>query len=117
MTERNESIAREARNVPSFDWTRNGMHIRQSVTEGDYVLREDYEALGKRLSDVTRERDAEVVMVDLVANERDAMRDALQRLSKWDHLDSAADGPYWRTVIDAALTSHSSCSSQGESNG
>lgn len=31
------------------------------------------------------------------------MFDALYRLRKWDHLDTAADGPYWKLVIDAAL--------------
>lgn len=32
-----------------------------------------------------------------------AMYDALYRLRKWDMLDHTADGPYWKTVIDAAL--------------
>ena len=32
-----------------------------------------------------------------------ALRKLLQRLSEWDHMDTAADGPYWRSEIATAL--------------
>lgn len=31
------------------------------------------------------------------------MADLLKRLRGWDHLDGAADGPYWKREIDALL--------------
>ena len=37
------------------------------------------------------------------AGEWDTMRDTLIRLSKWDHLDNAADGPFWKREIANAV--------------
>jgi len=34
-----------------------------------------------------------------------ALREMLRRLSEWDHMDTAADGTYWRSEIAAALAS------------
>jgi hypothetical protein len=33
-----------------------------------------------------------------------AQREVLVRLLQWDHFDGAADGPYWRREISAAIT-------------
>ena len=35
--------------------------------------------------------------------EVERLRSLLLRLQHWDHMDSAADGPYWKREIDAAL--------------
>jgi hypothetical protein len=37
------------------------------------------------------------------AFEVERLRALLQRIAEWDHMDSAADGPYWRSEIDKAL--------------
>jgi chromosome segregation ATPase len=34
-----------------------------------------------------------------------ALRTLLERLRGWDHLDGAADGPYWKHEIDTVLAS------------
>lgn len=34
------------------------------------------------------------------------LRALLERIREWDHMDTAADGRYWRGEIDAALVSH-----------
>lgn len=31
------------------------------------------------------------------------LRKLLCRIAGWDHMDTAADGPYWKAQIDAAL--------------
>lgn len=42
--------------------------------------------------------------------ENQQLRTLLDRLRKWDHMDTAADGSYWRSEIDKALgtTEHAS---------
>lgn len=35
--------------------------------------------------------------------EIECLRILLTRLRQWDHLEGAADGPFWRQEIDAAL--------------
>jgi hypothetical protein len=35
--------------------------------------------------------------------ERDQLRELLKRIRGWDHLDSAGDGPYWKSEIDKVL--------------
>ncbi len=34
------------------------------------------------------------------------VRALLQRIREWDHLDSAADGPFWKREIDRVLKGH-----------
>lgn len=43
-------------------------------------------------------------------------RELLRRLLKWDHLDAAADGPYWRSQIHAALQAEGSSPRPATSN-
>jgi len=46
----------------------------------------------------------EQVMLREAAEARaDELANLLRRIRQWDHLDSAADGPYWKREIDAAL--------------
>jgi regulator of replication initiation timing len=40
---------------------------------------------------------------DKLRAENKELRVLLQRIYEWDHMDSAADGPYWRSEIDKAL--------------
>ena len=35
--------------------------------------------------------------------QRDALLNLIGRIRKWDHLSSAADGPFWQREIDAAI--------------
>lgn len=44
-------------------------------------------------------KDAEI---DQLRTERDEARALLRRIRAWDHLETAADGPYWQREIDAA---------------
>ena len=37
------------------------------------------------------------------ADENERLRSLLRRLFEWDHMASAADGPYWRSEIEKAL--------------
>lgn len=47
---------------------------------------------------------ADEAMPALLAAAREAaeLRKLLKRIHGWDHMDSAADGPYWRSEIDKA---------------
>lgn len=46
--------------------------------------------------------------------EAQAMRELLGRIRQWDHLDGAADGPYWKGEIANALARLDSASGQVE---
>lgn len=48
-----------------------------------------------------REENAQLNAQLRLDNER--LRELLLRIRKWDHLGSAADGPFWKLEIDAAL--------------
>lgn len=36
---------------------------------------------------------------DVLAKQLDDAHDLLRRIAQWDHMDSTADGPYWRSEI------------------
>lgn len=40
-----------------------------------------------------------------IADHLEKMESTLKRIGEWDHMDTAADGPYWRQEIAAALGS------------
>jgi hypothetical protein len=41
--------------------------------------------------------------VEALRAENERLRALLRRLYEWDHMDSAADGAFWRSEIDKAL--------------
>jgi len=47
--------------------------------------------------------EAEVARLKDSLRQANVLRDTLIRLSKWDHLNSAADGPFWAREIANAI--------------
>lgn len=67
------------------------------------------EALRAELAHMERAFDGLTAGSVRLMAERDAARELLRRIRQWDHLDGAADGPYWKQEIDAALGAQSLC--------
>jgi hypothetical protein len=68
----------------------------------DFALNPDTREMTHRMMTTYAQKVADEQTADL-RNRLEAAIKLIEQFRQWDHLDNAADGPYWKRTIDQAL--------------